>query len=96
VFLGRLVPRKGVKHLLKAIDKINQKSQNTPRKLQSELAARGDQLNELKRFVKNQQLSEIVSFDGFIDEKDKPAYLAAADLAVFPSLGGESFGHINC
>jgi phosphatidylinositol alpha-mannosyltransferase len=29
---------------------------------------------------------------GFIDEADKPALLASADIAVFPSLYGESFG----
>lgn len=29
---------------------------------------------------------------GFVDESDKPALLAGADIAVFPSTGGESFG----
>lgn len=33
-----------------------------------------------------------VKFMGFVAEKDKPDYLATADIAVFPSIGGESFG----
>jgi phosphatidyl-myo-inositol alpha-mannosyltransferase len=92
VFLGRLVPRKGVKHLLKSIDKLTSTQPDYLDKIFVRIGGRGDQLNELRRFVKKKKLSKIVSFDGFIDEKDKPAYLASADIAVFPSLGGESFG----
>ena len=33
-----------------------------------------------------------ITFTGFVDEKDKPALLASADIAVFPSTGGESIG----
>jgi phosphatidyl-myo-inositol alpha-mannosyltransferase len=33
-----------------------------------------------------------IRFAGFIPEPEKAAYLQAADLAVFPSTGGESFG----
>jgi phosphatidylinositol alpha-mannosyltransferase len=33
-----------------------------------------------------------VEFAGFISEADKPRYLAGADIAVYPSTGGESFG----
>jgi phosphatidyl-myo-inositol alpha-mannosyltransferase len=29
---------------------------------------------------------------GFVSERDKASLLASAELAVFPSLGGESFG----
>lgn len=34
----------------------------------------------------------MVEFKGYITETEKADYLASADVAVFPSLGGESFG----
>jgi phosphatidylinositol alpha-mannosyltransferase len=37
-------------------------------------------------------LQKNVTFSGFISEADKPAFLASASLAVFPSSAGESFG----
>ena len=33
-----------------------------------------------------------MEFVGFVNEKEKPGLYAAADIAVFPSFGGESFG----
>jgi phosphatidylinositol alpha-mannosyltransferase len=33
-----------------------------------------------------------VEFEGFISEADKPGYLGSANIAIFPSTGGESFG----
>jgi phosphatidyl-myo-inositol alpha-mannosyltransferase len=33
-----------------------------------------------------------VEFTGFVKEVDKPRYYSSADIAVFPSSGGESFG----
>jgi phosphatidyl-myo-inositol alpha-mannosyltransferase len=33
-----------------------------------------------------------VHFAGYVGEKEKMNYLASADIAVFPSTGGESFG----
>jgi phosphatidylinositol alpha-mannosyltransferase len=37
-------------------------------------------------------LEGIVEMTGFVSEEDKPRYYASADIAVFPSSGGESFG----
>ena len=42
--------------------------------------------------MQDNHLKAQVNFAGFITEQEKPSYLAAADLAVFPSLGGECFG----
>jgi phosphatidylinositol alpha-mannosyltransferase len=33
-----------------------------------------------------------INFPGFVTEEQKAKYLASADIAVFPSTGGESFG----
>jgi phosphatidylinositol alpha-mannosyltransferase len=46
-----------------------------------------------KELQKRAQLSnDSILFTGRISEEDKPHYLASADIAVFPSLSGESFG----
>jgi phosphatidylinositol alpha-mannosyltransferase len=50
--------------------------------LESELKTRAEQLG----------IADRVEFAGFIDEADKPRYLASADIMAFPSSGGESFG----
>ncbi len=88
-FLGRLVPRKGSLELLKALAML---PENIRESLIVRLAGKGALDAELKAFVQSHQLKNIVEFSGFISEADKPAFLEAADIAVFPSLGGESFG----
>lgn len=88
VFLGRLVPRKGCSYLLAALASL-------PPKLLSQLeiiiAGDGPERPKLEKFAEMHQLSN-VTFLGFIDENQKPGLLASAHLAIFPSLGGESFG----
>ncbi len=88
VFLGRLVPRKGCMQFLRA---INQIPENLRKDLEILIAGDGPQRKKLQNYVKTHGLNE-VSFLGFIDEKQKNDFLASAELAVFPSTGGESFG----
>jgi phosphatidylinositol alpha-mannosyltransferase len=90
VFLGRLVERKGCEYLLKAIVRLREQPKIKPFRVI--IGGRGPLETSLKRFVRDHNLSDLVEFAGFIDETDKPKFLAAADLAVFPSTGGESFG----
>ncbi|MEO8785194.1 MAG: glycosyltransferase family 4 protein, partial [Candidatus Saccharimonadales bacterium] len=90
VFLGRLVQRKGCMQLLKAIDILAQSESID--NLQVKIGGRGPQLTMLRQFVFQHGLSDIIEFVGYVAEADKAAFLAAADVAVFPSLGGESFG----
>ena len=49
-------------------------------------------LNKLREYTSRNKLSHIVEFKGFISEADKPRYYKSANIAVFPSSGGESFG----
>ncbi len=90
VFLGRLVERKGCKYLLKAISKLV-KQTNLP-EFRVLIAGRGPLEQNLKDYVRRNRLDPYVSFVGFIKEADKPKFLSQADIAVFPSVGGESFG----
>jgi len=90
MFLGRLVPRKGCMVLLQAIEQLI--ALHPDQKLRVVICGRGPLLPELEAFVAKHGLQHIVQFAGYISEADKPRYLKAADIAVFPSLGGESFG----
>lgn len=91
VFLGRLVERKGAQHLLRAIAFLRQQLhyQGDFRVI---IGGKGELLPQLQRYVQAQQLGEIVSFAGFVAEDAKAGFLARADIAVFPSTSGESFG----
>lgn len=91
LFLGRLVPRKGCQTLLSAIDELRQRQAGPP-DLRALVCGAGPLEAGLKRFCRDRQLDDIVEFTGFVDDKAKPRYYASADIAVFPSRGGESFG----
>ncbi|MDQ5972484.1 MAG: phosphatidyl-myo-inositol alpha-mannosyltransferase [Patescibacteria group bacterium] len=88
VFLGRLVERKGCLELLKAVAELRRQQVD----LEVVIGGKGPQADHLKHWVKHHGLEDVVTFKGFVDEADKPALLGGANLAIFPSLGGESFG----
>jgi phosphatidylinositol alpha-mannosyltransferase len=90
VFLGRLVERKGCMYLLQALEQLHQKQLLT--NVRVLICGKGQLLPQLEQYVKDHHLSGVVHFVGFVSEEDKPHYLATADIAVFPSTGGESFG----
>jgi len=91
VFLGRLVDRKGCQYLLQAIARM-QADGGVHQPYKVLICGKGPLETELKAFVKQHTLDSIVTFTGFIDEADKPRYMASSDIAIFPSTGGESFG----
>lgn len=91
VFLGRLVERKGALQLLKAVAYVRE-AQLYEGEFKVRIGGKGELLNKLQAFVVTHGLEDIVIFDGFITEEAKPSFLASADIAVFPSSGGESFG----
>ncbi len=89
LFLGRLVPRKGCELLIESLSLLPKVGLPPYRvvicghgPLKEKLAHRADALG----------VGDKVTFEGFVSESDKPRYFAAADLTVFPSSGGESFG----
>lgn len=90
LFLGRLVPRKGCLLLLKAIPHLLA-NKDIP-KFTVIICGKGPLLGTLQQYVNKHNLQETVDFVGYVSEQDKPHYYATADIAVFPSNGGESFG----
>lgn len=93
VFLGRLVERKGCIKLIEAMKIIEERHRKSMAP-KYELLIGGDGPDRQKIIAKIEQygLKDKVRLEGFIDEKQKPEFLNSADMAVFPSLGGESFG----
>jgi phosphatidylinositol alpha-mannosyltransferase len=89
IFLGRLVPRKGCQTLLEAAALLKQSYEPEFRIV---VCGKGPLQPELEAQAAKLGIAKQVEFTGFISEEDKPRYLASADLAVFPSTGGESFG----
>jgi phosphatidylinositol alpha-mannosyltransferase len=90
LYLGRLVPRKGAMILLKAVSLLT--ADPSVPEFKVLLCGTGPLLNDAKRYIREHSLDTIVSMEGFITEEDKPNYYASADISVFPSTGGESFG----
>ena len=91
VFLGRLVERKGPRELLRAIEKLHQ-AQKLPGNWKVHVGGKGPLLDELRSMATQAGLQDVVEFAGFVADDKKVDFLARADIAVFPSLAGESFG----
>jgi phosphatidylinositol alpha-mannosyltransferase len=90
-FLGRLVDRKGCQYLLSAVANM-QAAGGVRAPYKVIICGKGPLEAELKHYAAGHGLQDIVEFVGFIDEADKPRYMASSDIAIFPSTGGESFG----
>jgi len=91
VFLGRLVERKGCQYLLQAVEYAVTHTM-WPENVHVIICGGGPLEGQLKEYVRRHRLQDLVTFTGYISEEDKPGYLAAADVVVYPSTGGESFG----
>lgn len=91
VYLNRLVKRKGCLELLKAIKYIedNGLAEND---FSLDIVSDGALRNKLENFVVDNNLIEKVAFHGYVDDEQKASILGLADVAVFPSISGESFG----
>jgi phosphatidylinositol alpha-mannosyltransferase len=90
VFLGRHVRRKGCIELLRAVNLLCTKTGGES--FNVIVGGSGPLTPQLVRYVTRHGLEESVKFTGFIPESEKQDFLSQADIAVFPSYGGESFG----
>ncbi len=90
LFLGRLVPRKGCMHLLEAVSEMAKRTDLPDFRVL--ICGGGPLESNLRRYIEHHELGDIVEMAGFVPEADKPRYYASADISVFPSNGGESFG----
>ncbi len=93
VYLGRLVERKGPLWLLKAVAyMLEHKLYEGDFRLK--IGGKGPLLPAMQKFLEQSGWGLIrhTELVGFVSEEHKPVFLASADIAAFPSAGGESFG----
>ncbi len=88
VFLGRLVKRKGCNELIDAFYNLSKLHPD----VSLIIAGDGPLRTKLESKCKKLDIANRVKFLGYVSEADKPGLLAAARIACFPSLYGESFG----
>ncbi|MBF6621552.1 MAG: glycosyltransferase family 4 protein [Patulibacter sp.] len=90
VFVGRLVPRKGVADLLRALHVMREISPTSPPRVA--IVGDGPLRARLERLTLSLNLNGSVTFHGAIGDAEKASLLSRAQIACFPSLFGESFG----
>ena len=89
LFVGRLVPEKGVLTLLKAFQNISKQFPNE----QLWIVGEGNQLEELQNFAKNNELKNI-SFLGNKSRKELQEIYANSKFSVVPSEYLEAYGNV--
>lgn len=87
VFVGRFEDRKGVKELIEAYAKLSKEIRDNT---ELTMISKGPLHESMK--TRAHELGVEISFPGFVTEEEKAQALANADIAVFPSISGESFG----
>lgn len=88
---GRLVERKGCRLFLNVVARLHGEGR-WPKDARVLITGAGPLEAQLKQLTVERGIDSFVTFFGFIAEEDKPRYMAGADIVVYPSTGGESFG----
>jgi glycosyltransferase involved in cell wall biosynthesis len=88
-FIGRLVPQKGVLHLVKAFSQLRLSGA----KVSLVIAGDGPQYNEIRSTVTKLELDKCTVFTRFLHHDDIPLLLSETDVLVVPSLC-EEFGSV--
>lgn len=87
LFVGRLVARKGCITLLESISLLKNKLD-----FEVLIAGDGPLKKMLKEYCVSNKIDTLVNFLGHVTESKKIELYQKADISVFPSTGGESFG----
>ena len=86
LYVGRLEPRKGVDHLIRAMTDVHRRAPGAALVVVGDGPDR-DALADLARTSRIE-----VEFVGRVDDDELPAYFQASDVVCAPATGGESFG----
>lgn len=89
LFLGRVEERKGLIYLLRAYRLLKRKFSN----IRLLAVGEGPLLDDCKKFVKDNKLSDVV-FEPAPTQEKVASYYATADIFVAPAVWGESFGMV--
>jgi glycosyltransferase involved in cell wall biosynthesis len=83
LFVGRLVPYKCADVVIESIAKLDQAVQS---KIRFTIVGDGSERNNLENRVKELNLTEIVSFAGWVNQSETLDYYRKADIFCFPSI----------
>lgn len=86
IYVGRFDERKGVVQLAKGYKILTQKGLD----VELTMCGKGSLWQEINEYSRKNKLK--IKLPGFVSEETKADLLASADIAIFPSLSGESFG----
>jgi len=83
LFVGRLVPCKGVDMLLHAVQKLEAKH---PGRFQLTIVGDGEERRSLERLAAELGVESTVHFTGWVSQHDLPRFYSDADIFCFPSI----------
>ncbi|SMF84276.1 Glycosyltransferase involved in cell wall bisynthesis [Paenibacillus uliginis N3/975] len=92
IFAGRLIPKKGIPVIIRAMRKVRQSIPSARL-----VIAGGTGKSEYKRYLKKLSVSLGVptTFKGYVARSKMPAFYNLGDCFVCPSQGHEAFGLVN-
>jgi phosphatidylinositol alpha-mannosyltransferase len=94
LFLSRMEPRKGLRYLLKAIPLVRDQCGGPGMPpVRFILAGDGPERAYCQKIAAKQGWDDVI-FTGYVNDAEKPAYFASADIYCAPSTGNESQGII--
>lgn len=97
LFVGRLIPQKGVHHLLDAMKSVIQ-SEPTAKLVIVGAAFYGSKkvTNYVRQLMKTARaIPNHVTFIPYVRHQDMPKWIRIAEILVVPSIGNEAFGLVN-
>jgi len=83
LFVGRLVPYKGADILIDAISRVKPSIRNN---IRLTIVGDGSERKVLEQLVEKLNLTEIIAFTGWVDQKDTLQYYCDSDIFCFPSV----------
>lgn len=83
LFVGRIMPRKGLHHLLDAVLRLKARGYTN---YTLQIVGDGEQREELQEFTRSNQLDDYVQWVGQVDYDRISAYFHNADVFVLPTL----------
>jgi phosphatidylinositol alpha-mannosyltransferase len=87
LFVGRLEPRKGLDHLIRAFPMVVREVPDAV----LFVVGSGPLEAQYRRMIPD-ELRDSIHFEGFVSVEDLPRYYKSADLYTSPAVGGETFG----
>ncbi|WNR45740.1 glycosyltransferase family 4 protein [Paenibacillus roseipurpureus] len=97
LFVGRLISKKGVHHLIEAMHRVIESEPTAKLVLVGSAFYGSDKVTGyVKGLVKSaKKLSNHVTFIPYVKHQEMPKWIGIADVLVVPSIGPEAFGLVN-